>query len=960
MADQKNKKRWLIKDREGRVRGPFFTDDVLVRIKSGEFSGEEQIALYPSADWSPISNDPEFYDKLLEILEGAPSEVETPQIEIPHDDGDTGEIPDDFIQSSIKPAAEGPRRSKATVVESNAGTSSNSRAKESTATEPKEKNRAERVTKTKREDEGGSDSVIELKPRKKILKRAKARALSLPLFLIGLAVFGALYLVLAPAHSVDDRIQLLMPRKGQPELSKDQVAAKQKSAVGEFVRDNFSDYVRAEEILVEIIEGNPKNPAAISMLCLTYLELWPYSRQDSHDLYAVSAAAQRASAIDPAGFEAATCRVVDLLNRGRALEAKSLTDTVLDTFSGGGTPPIAFYYLKARLFDLAGDFQSAISYSQTAEQLWPQWLRVYAFEAAEQGKNKNYSEAANRYRSVLKANPKHQVAQIELGVIEYVRLQNYEAGKQILENAMKSAERAPRDVMGRGYLGLAEISLRQQDKRAALSYAQKAYGLNSTDARAKELILQIGGEKKLKETKIYDTQLVYEGDQLVREGDCNAAQAHYKEAFAANKKNGIAAMKAAECLWNLSLSTEAIEWLNKAVQADPNLIDAYVLLADYFTQRFNYDAAGQILAKAQSVAKNNYKVYSGYALVEFRRNNFAGAINYANKAIQLYETDVDSYVILAKSLIQTQDYPKAFEAASKAIELDMSNRKAQVVFAEALAMTRGINVGIDYLNRLVATYPTLTEYRMALGLLYKRDQSYTSAEQAFNQVIRIEEKPKQGYLELGKVLQLEKRYDEALAALFKAASLDPSDVEALYLAGLIYLEAKKPSDARTQFQRVIRINKDYPLVDYQIGRAEIQMDSPQEALEQAKLEAAKNPNMADPYLLMAEAHTAMKEYSQCAGDYMQAVKLRPQGADIYVKMARCYRLSGDLDAAVSMINQAYRQESGNPEVWKEQGAIYDNRQERIKAIEAYNQYLVLAPNAPDREQVQLRIKALSQ
>jgi regulator of sirC expression with transglutaminase-like and TPR domain len=76
-------------------------------------------------------------------------------------------------------------------------------------------------------------------------------------------------------------------------------------------------------------------------------------------------------------------------------------------------------------------------------------------------------------------------------------------------------------------------------------------------------------------------------------------------------------------------------------------------------------------------------------------------------------------------------------------------------------------------------------------------------------------------------------------------------------------------------------------------------------------------------------------------------------------MARCYRLSGNLDAAVSMINQAGTQESGNPEVWKEQGAIYEMKQENIKAIEAYSQYLVLVPNAVDREQIQMRINALS-
>ena len=176
---------------------------------------------------------------------------------------------------------------------------------------------------------------------------------------------------------------------------------------------------------------------------------------------------------------------------------------------------------------------------------------------------------------------------------------------------------------------------------------------------------------------------------------------------------------------------------------------------------------------------------------------------------------------------------------------------------------------------------------------------------------------------------------------------------------MLYLAAHKPTDAQAQFERVLKVNKNYPLVNYEIGRAALMLDAPEEALEQAKREEAKNPHLADPYILAADAYTALKQYSLCAGEYQKAVKLRPVGAEMYVKMATCYRLAGDLGAALAMINIAHDQDSGNPEVWKEQGAIYDTRGDREKAITAYSEYLALAPNAPDRAQVQARINFLS-
>ena len=58
-----------------------------------------------------------------------------------------------------------------------------------------------------------------------------------------------------------------------------------------------------------------------------------------------------------------------------------------------------------------------------------------------------------------------------------------------------------------------------------------------------------------------------------------------------------------------------------------------------------------------------------------------------------------------------------------------------------------------------------------------------------------------------------------------------------------------------QFQRVLTINKLYPLVHYQLGRAALMMNDPREALNQTDDEKRANPNLPDAYLLAAEAHS---------------------------------------------------------------------------------------------------------
>jgi tetratricopeptide (TPR) repeat protein len=238
------------------------------------------------------------------------------------------------------------------------------------------------------------------------------------------------------------------------------------------------------------------------------------------------------------------------------------------------------------------------------------------------------------------------------------------------------------------------------------------------------------------------------------------------------------------------------------------------------------------------------------------------------------------------------------------------------------------------------------------------DQRYGEAERVFTELTQVDEKSKEAFLQLGKVQRLQKNFEPALNALLRAAVLDPADAEPLFQAGLLYLEINRPEEAKVQFQRVIRINKLYPLVHYQLGRAALLTGDGNQALQEAKEERLSNPNLAEAYLLAAEAYTHLQQYTLCVSEYQKALKLRPQNAEIYLKVAHCYRKADQLDTAVAMLNQAAEKESGMPDIYRELGIIYELKGDIIKAIESYNQYFALNPNAGDRATIEKRILSL--
>jgi tetratricopeptide (TPR) repeat protein len=496
----------------------------------------------------------------------------------------------------------------------------------------------------------------------------------------------------------------------------------------------------------------------------------------------------------------------------------------------------------------------------------------------------------------------------------------------------------------------------------AAEYALKAYKLNAANLEAKAMAERLSGKVSAPGPK--EAQgLIYLGDQYFSQGDYFAAQTQYKTAFEADPKSGIAAMKAGRCLWALNQSIDAIDYMKKAVSADPQLTAAYVYLAEYYARRFDFQAATQILTKAQRLQPNSYEVYRGLANVELIRNNFKGAVQYGQRALRLYETDLDTYLIMAKANIGLRNFQDAQRFAARAIELDFNNIEAQSLYGKSEAGLRGVDSGARYMQALINRYiinkgqqvpQAAIDYRVTLGEIYMTDERYSPAEETLEQAIALDPNNKRALVNLAKVLKAENQQARALESFLQAAVLDPSDAESIFDSGYLYADVGKTKEALKQFERVLKINPRYPRAHVALGQMYLRQGDAKMALDEAMKERETNPGLRDSYTLAGEAYFTVKQYSNCAAEYQKGSKGN-RDATLLVRMARCYRLSGALDSAQSLIKEAQSMESGNPDVYKEQGAIFQTKGMADEAVAAYDTYLKLVPAAVDRADIEKRM-----
>ena len=965
-------KLWLLKHKNGRIQGPLSADEIVHLINDKIVYGEETIAVYPGGRWKPISIEPQFYEPLLEIL----SKSDDTSAENTHYTSSASSQESYFgVDQSM---------SSKTVM-------ADMRELKNINKKRRKKRRDSSIRLKGKTKEPSEKTVVYYqpeekseRPEEKVLRVQSEGGGSSPrrnkkwIFLVAVIIVCVFWFLMDGTSQKQEQeyVELKMPRKDQASLSPEQTELLIKKGLVHYLHSTVPSYEKAQALLVQAVEGDIKNTYTMAMLCLVYLELWPFTKQDLKSIKIVSNLIQRASVFNKGGVRSGLCQSVNLLIKGKYKDAKTMVESSLDGLSGAvqdiesqNMIPF-FYYLKARVLYYLNDYSTMMSYIDTIRKMLPNWIAPYMLVADVLMKQNKVAEALSTYRKVINLKATHKAAKIKLSLIEYKHFNKIEKAENALKMALAYQEMVSNQTLSDAYFGLAEISLKKDHTMEALNYARQAYSYNPANKASRNLVVQIGGVKKLRETRVRSSQLVYEGDQLMLKNKFRSAIGYYEEAFAVDdEKNAVAAVKAAKAYWALSFSDQAIDWLKKAINANPKMMEAYVLMTEYYAELYDFYNAEKILQIAFRKVSRSYELYRGKAYLSLKKEAYNKAIQYAKMALGMYEADMESYVILSRAYGKLGNSNESLVSATRGLEVDPNATKTQVAYARALGGVYGVDTGVNYFQKLVENYPLVIEFRMELVKYLFEDERYELAKKALIKIIDIEPKYNEAYFYMGRILMFEGNIKGAYEAFLRAAILNPSDPQPTFYIGQLRLKEKRLSVAKKQFEKVLALNPLYPRAHYYLGRIAFLKGGNsdyEEAISQARLESRSNPRLVLPYLLAGESYEKLGQFLNCAIEYQKAVELDPENMNFYVKTARCYRKSGHLDLAIKILKKASGDEStsgmisGDPQLYKELGMIYEMRGAYQEASGSYCNYLNLMPRAPDRRDIEKRMKRLSE
>lgn len=987
---------WVIKLPTDQIKGPYSTAAVIKMISSGIFLGNEKICAYPEGEWRLLTKQAEFYDALLESLENPvvidnkkaqkmdaetviqkkedqhspiKNQIESPSAKIESLD-DLKEFLENERNTTDKKLKQKAKKMAITRFNHSA---TNRKAISPIVAHTDSRTQTERLTADRHKN-----FEIQLIDIKK-LKQQELKKI-LPFVFIGLFLtVTVLYFLLPIGETARAGWPLIAPQKNTTELSAEELINLKRQAVKAFQGGLLEQIFTAQKSLVQAAEGAPKDLETLGLLCMAYEQLWPYTKQTPEDFKSIAIVTQMARSINPISNYSDTCQAVYLLTKGQSNEARSLLEKALDNPVDEKFSLSSFLYLvKAEILESENKFLYASAYYEQAAKLWPTWITAKFGLGRSYYKQNKFAEAREQYVEIYKKNKESKAALFGLALLELKGTKDIDKALTYFASGFEKKESLPKEFLTEALFSYAQVLVEKNESKRALTVAQEAYRHSPGHRGLKEMVILLGGDDKVENAQ---AEIILIGDQFARAGNHMVAQAQYKVAFEVDPKNAMAAYKAAKSLWQINQSRDAIGWLEKSIKANPKLLQSYILLADYESQKFNFSKAAKTLQIAFRFFPQNHEIIKAQALLEFRKNNMLGAIQYGERAVKIYSADVELLSLLAQAHIyyymngpsagkdaqakKNNSKEMAARYAGRAIEIEPAWPEGQISFAKVLSGVYGPVKAETFLKEKIKEYPYTLEYRIALAELYRENEKFRNAAMAYEEIISIDAKNKKANFGLAEAYRILNKPDLAQQYYNLTSALDPSDVEPMLANAKLLLETAtgsavkaKTEQALAKLELVKKINPEFPKVSFLMAKCYLELNDYAKALEMAREEKARNPMIADSYILMAEIFNRKSQFKECAAEYSTAIKLRPHNAELYVKAAACYRNSDAIDIAEDMLGIALQKESGYAEIYREQAYIFEKKNNRGAAVLSFEKYLMLSPNALDREIVEAKIKEL--
>jgi len=418
-----------------------------------------------------------------------------------------------------------------------------------------------------------------------------------------------------------------------------------------------------------------------------------------------------------------------------------------------------------------------------------------------------------------------------------------------------------------------------------------------------------------------------------------------------------------------------LSYLN-VVRLDPQNALAFERIGAMWLEENAPLRAAPFLIKASELEPNNAQSRIRLARCYLAAEDLANATKEALKVLEKVPDSGDAIVVLTDAARSNEEIEEAVQQLQKFPKKD--DASFHLASANLFLYKRDLAAAGDALQQALAVDPKSSAAHMAMGDLHLLQKDPKQAGEDFKKAadlapIRSIERLKYaafklgtgdleearkvstdmtrqapdylpGWCLLGELALKDKKYDQALSLLENVFSRDPQYIDGRRMQSDVLL-AK--GDAKKAVEVLEGLDATYPgvpLVKYQLARAYLQNNNPNQAKAALEQAISISPNYPDPTLLLAEINLHAGHGDIVIEPMINLLKRRPDLKSAAMLLAAAYGSLDRFDDAAAILEEQARLAPQDPQTQTALGLTFRQAKRNDEARQAFEKAAELAPD----------------
>lgn len=363
-----------------------------------------------------------------------------------------------------------------------------------------------------------------------------------------------------------------------------------------------------------------------------------------------------------------------------------------------------------------------------------------------------------------------------------------------------------------------------------------------------------------------------------------------------------------------SRPTDAVLQLKNALQADPKLTEARLLLGKTLLETGDAVGAEIELKKALESGASEEEVLPLLAQAMLGRGQFDRLVADLDSAdLKLASARADLKSSIAMALLASGRLDAAREALRVALEADARNPSARLVQARMTALDGGIPSALGMVDSVVAESPkAVPALLLRAQLLAANGADLEDVKTAYRRVLEVEARNLTAHFAL---IQIGLQFNDLAGAEAQLTALKkehPKNPMTAFAGALISLQKGDLAVAHEKAQALLKIAPDDPRVNRLAGSIAFQRgNSLQASVALGKALALAGGDWPEGRVMLARSQMLLGDPSRALTTLRPVLESRQVSTDARLAAAEAYLQLGDSSAASALFKKAAESDPSN-------------------------------------------------